>query len=837
MSWFKSLGIIILFTFLTMLFGCKDNEEIHQHHYSEEWVIDQEATCINAGYKSHHCLDINCDSKKDITIIEAKGHLSGETQIENEVKASCISKGNYESVIYCQSCGFELSRTLIELDFAEHIPNQVVCGEVQKCSVCNIILSEALEHEVVKVIENDKASTCLVSGTYDEIEYCKNCNIELSRKSVIKPLGEHKSKEAASCTEDEVCYVCGEVMAQAFGHQSSNDSCISKVNCEVCGELFGGNGHNPGAVATCITPQTCQDCGEILAVVDENNHVFSEEWSYDDEKHWHQPTCGHNVIDEQNHIFTDTIINGIKETSCECGYSYQIEVCELIVEYKYANGEEVFPSDTYYYSIGETYCVYPIHDINFMVPNEYIIQGTINDNHTVTFIYDYSNEVVEEVSRGQSFDAFMVDEEKGLSFSFVMSGATNDWAETIVGQTFALYAGTAEIRDSKTPSEYVGDWHEKKWYSNTNYDSYLTMGYAWYSLASDSTDEILVTWSIDATGIKCYKNGNLMLFWSSNITPCESWSANGGTGANINKTIADLVQNIYTEVRESGFELGTILKLKPESLHNINFKNLRVGYAVDDATAKKLADRPYHLVTINYLSNENIPIAKPTSVVGLSGESYEIEIPTIAGFTTAETTITGTFYSQDSVSIIYYPNGTSKIDNPVGYNMMGMYGWDTTLREQWYDLHTFTDDFEAVLHYTLFGGINVFDTLLSVLWDARSNDDVMLRLDWCGFLNDRDKNGINTMGTYADFGDMFVDQFEKGEFNLLIEYCDVVTTYRKVGTTITIRSVLTANANYSIKGFTYVLEQTIYNTTAKDITLSIAAENAYVMLNSFYYTD
>ena len=84
---------------------------------------------------------------------------------------------------------------------------------------------------------------------------------------------------------------------------------------------------------------------------------------------------------------------------------------------------------------------------------------------------------------------------------------------------------------------------------------------------------------------------------------------------------------------------------------------------------------------------------------------------------------------------------------------------------------------------------------------------------------------------------MFVDQFEKGEFILLIEYCDVVTTYRKVGTTITIRSVLTANANYSIKGFTYVLEQTIYNTTAKDITLSIAAENAYVMLNSFYYID
>ena len=45
------------------------------HEYSEEFTVDTEATCTKEGSKSKHCT--RCDSKTDVTIIEAKGHNYG----------------------------------------------------------------------------------------------------------------------------------------------------------------------------------------------------------------------------------------------------------------------------------------------------------------------------------------------------------------------------------------------------------------------------------------------------------------------------------------------------------------------------------------------------------------------------------------------------------------------------------------------------------------------------------------------------------------------------------------------------------------------------------------
>ncbi len=50
------------------------------HTYSEKWTVDKEATCEEAGSKSHHCTRPGCDSKSDITVIEALGHEWGEVK-------------------------------------------------------------------------------------------------------------------------------------------------------------------------------------------------------------------------------------------------------------------------------------------------------------------------------------------------------------------------------------------------------------------------------------------------------------------------------------------------------------------------------------------------------------------------------------------------------------------------------------------------------------------------------------------------------------------------------------------------------------------------------------
>lgn len=44
------------------------------HDISEEWTIDQEATCTKSGSKSHHCKRSGCNEKENVTVIPATGH-------------------------------------------------------------------------------------------------------------------------------------------------------------------------------------------------------------------------------------------------------------------------------------------------------------------------------------------------------------------------------------------------------------------------------------------------------------------------------------------------------------------------------------------------------------------------------------------------------------------------------------------------------------------------------------------------------------------------------------------------------------------------------------------
>ena len=70
------------------------------HAYSEEWTVDKEATCEEAGSKSHHCTRPGCDSKSDVTVIEALGHEWSEGK---ETKApTCTEAG--EKTYTCTRC-------------------------------------------------------------------------------------------------------------------------------------------------------------------------------------------------------------------------------------------------------------------------------------------------------------------------------------------------------------------------------------------------------------------------------------------------------------------------------------------------------------------------------------------------------------------------------------------------------------------------------------------------------------------------------------------------------------------------------------------------------------
>lgn len=60
----------------------------------------------------------------------------------------------------------------------------------------------------------------------------------------------------------------------------------------------------------------------------EHEHTFSEKWLYNNTKHWHSATCGHDIIkDEADHIFESLVV---EPTATKGGYTkYKCSVCDF----------------------------------------------------------------------------------------------------------------------------------------------------------------------------------------------------------------------------------------------------------------------------------------------------------------------------------------------------------------------------------------------------------------------------------------------------------------------------------------------------------------------------
>ena len=79
-----------------------------EHNFEKE---TKEATCTEAGYEREYCTI--CNTEKSYVEIPATGHVPGSIVIENEVPATIEAEGSHDEVIYCETCGEELSRVSV----------------------------------------------------------------------------------------------------------------------------------------------------------------------------------------------------------------------------------------------------------------------------------------------------------------------------------------------------------------------------------------------------------------------------------------------------------------------------------------------------------------------------------------------------------------------------------------------------------------------------------------------------------------------------------------------------------------------------------------------------
>ena len=190
--------------------------------------------------------------------IEAKGHRRLSAVVENRREPTCTSDGSFDRVEYCGECQKELSRekeilsklghnvgkigekqpTCTEDGYEEYSCSRCEYGyrdvlsklghdiihhggklpsceakgwnEYETCSRCDYSTYSEIEakghRRLSAVVENRREPTCTSDGSFDRVEYCGECQKELSReKEILSKLGHNVGKigeKQPTCTED-----------------------------------------------------------------------------------------------------------------------------------------------------------------------------------------------------------------------------------------------------------------------------------------------------------------------------------------------------------------------------------------------------------------------------------------------------------------------------------------------------------------------------------------------------------------------------------------------------------------------------------------------------------
>ncbi len=231
-------------------------------------------TCEAEGYTTYTC---NCGNSYTAERVNALGH----NYVGVVTKApTCTEKG-----VITYTCQNDASHTYTEeIAMLAHVASDVkvenikaptctVAGSYDNVTYCacgtaisrTTITINATGHTAGSVVvENVIAPTCTATGSYDNVTYCAVCNAELSRTAeVVAALGHNYVTEviAPTCTTDGYtvyrCIACDHVYVDnyvdALGHKAGNVVVENEI---------GPNASNAGSYDNVVY---CTVCGEELS--------------------------------------------------------------------------------------------------------------------------------------------------------------------------------------------------------------------------------------------------------------------------------------------------------------------------------------------------------------------------------------------------------------------------------------------------------------------------------------------------------------------------------------------------------------------------------------------
>ncbi|MBQ9847608.1 MAG: hypothetical protein IJO64_00920 [Clostridia bacterium] len=240
------------------------------------WIEDPEAppACYTGGTKLQVCL-VCGEKTSSSTAVE---HIDVRLIVESE--ATCIEDGI--SYYYCFECDSQVGDIIIDPAFGHSmypigIVNDNVChdGEytLYGCYDCEQTYKEYITppgHDYQNTVTDP---ICELGGyTTHTCSRCGDSYVD----DFTDPLG-HVSKGNATCTENCVCAICGEILEGKLGHNYG--SVITEPDCELggytthtcsrCGDSYNDSytqplGHKAGVEATCTADQVCTVCRKTL---------------------------------------------------------------------------------------------------------------------------------------------------------------------------------------------------------------------------------------------------------------------------------------------------------------------------------------------------------------------------------------------------------------------------------------------------------------------------------------------------------------------------------------------------------------------------------------------
>jgi len=306
-----------------------DNEALAQvldfhteHSFDREVAAPRylatEAACYESAlyYKSCICGETDTET---FSFGDPAGHRGGE--------ATCLEPAE------CAFCGESYG------ELADHTPGaEATCTEDQLCTVCDEVLTEKLGHDYKDAVT---PPTCVDEGFTTHV--CARCADEYT-DTPVDALG-HTEGPAATCTEDQICTVCNEVLTEKLGHDYKDtvtpptclDEGFTTHVCDRCADEYtdtpvGALGHTEGPAATCTEDQLCTVCQAVLA----------EKLGHDYKDTVTPPTC----VDEgfTTHVcarcadeYTDTPVDALGHTegpAATCTEDQLCTVCQAVLTEK-----------------------------------------------------------------------------------------------------------------------------------------------------------------------------------------------------------------------------------------------------------------------------------------------------------------------------------------------------------------------------------------------------------------------------------------------------------------------------------------------------------------------